>query len=808
MRRFAGRSTLERQFAGHHDVLAALRSLRRSPGFVAIAVLSLGLAVGLNTTTFAMLDALRNPYVPYRQPDALIDVIGANVARDRTVVARDMYLAMRDRHDLYAEATPILWQMPVIEADGKLEQVRVTSVGRGFFDVLDTRPMAGRVFRANADTSRDGDAAVISGRLWREAFAENPDLGRLKLVIAGVPHTVIGVMPATVNFPGGTDVWLSMPEDSVLAQNHVFAIEALLRLKPGITALRAKAQLDQLAARFAHQTGQKRSLFDYRVTSLKPEALPLRAFDFALGGVSLLVLLVACFNLANLMLARGLARGREIAVRKAVGANGAAIMRYVLAECGVLSVLGASWGIMLSLWGVSLTERFMPSQLAAFGFVAPHLSWRPVAFGIAATTATVFLIGLVPALRARRTDVNDAMKDGGSTSTGHAGRSYGALVITEVALSLVVLMAAGLLIRTAHWAATGKYWSYDVDHMLVANVAPDSASCVHGGAAMMLSEIAAHVSTVAGVRSVAASYWKRAPGGAVTSDAPGPTIWRNTPGYKIVSPGYSRTFGIGITEGRDFSPGDVVGPGVAIIDKVGAARLWPLQSPIGRMLKLGSASSNAPWVKIVGVTGSVNDLAKPDAAFAQPGVTVVMPSTCRGAVVYARVNGTDRMTPAAIYHALVAALPGGFVSTVRSPRTEYERTLQTRDLIAVLFSLIAVFSLALTTVGVYGVLSYTVGLRIREFAMRIALGAQTGDVFEIVWHDALVMILAGIAIGAFGALCFGYLLRHNLPEQIAPTDVISLVGAEVVLLAAGLGACIAPVRRAMRADPVALLRAI
>ena len=797
---------LERLFAGHHDILAALRSLRRSPGFVAIAVLSLGLAIGLNTTTFAMLDAIRHPYVPYRNPAELYDIGAITWSRDRTVNAHAMYEALRARHDLYTEIVPTVTMPQVIEGTDGVGMALVTYVGARYFAILGVAPIVGRTFRLQGDSTNDVNVAVISSSLWHEKFGANTHIERLTLTVGGIARHVIGVMPATMNTGGS--VWVPMPADSVLTLENIDHIWSLVRLPPNLPATAVKAQLDQMAAEFARRANDQRNLFDYRVETLNPEPGPLKSFNVAMGAASMLVLLVACFNLANLMLARGLARRREVAVRLAVGASGSAIMRYVLTECGILALLGSGWGVLVSMWGVNATERYMPRQLESFGFVAPHLTWRVVAFGVGATTATIFLVGLIPALRARRTDVNDTMKTGGGASTARATRSQYVLAIAEVALSLVVMMAAALLIRAAHRAATDVNWGYDAEHVLTAYTRPQAQACSTSKSLTFLSDLAARVAAVPNVEFATAFVTASPKGRRITSDMPGAPIEVIANGYSVVSPDYFKATGIRITQGRDFLPGDVVGPGVAIIDRWTASKLWPFQSPIGRLLKLGTSKSDAPWVRVVGVSGSVNDLTNPDAQTVRFNPAVVRPTGCTTTVIRARVSGTSGKTPIAIYHALVAALPGGLASPVTSPRAGYEAIVASRRLIALLFSSIGVFSLILTAIGVYGILSYTVSQRMREFAVRIALGAQNGDVFEIIWHDALVMVLAGTGIGAFGALAFGPLLGEYWLNKVLPSDVIALVCAEAVLILVGLIACIGPVRRAMRADPIELLRAL
>lgn len=794
---------LERLFAGHVDVLAALRSLRRSPGFVAIAVLSLGLGVGLNTTTLSMIDAIRHPYVPYRDPAELYSISTVSWGRDRVAGARDMYEALVARRDLYADQVPMVSSVELVEGTEGMQNRFVSYVGPNFFDLLGVSAIRGRVFHAGANGSADASGAVISSGLWQAQFGGDPHLDQLKLTIGGVSRRVIGVLPAAMS----GSVFVPMPVDSVRTLARPVNIESFVRLRPGMSRAYVKAQLQQVSRRVALDAHDDPLMFDYRVFSLNPEPQPIRALDVALAGAALLALLVACFNLANLMLVRGLARRREVAVRLAVGASTGAIIRYVLTECVILAMLGGSWGLLASMWGVKAAERYMPRAVESFGFVAPHLSWRVAAIGIATVVAAILLVGVLPAFRASRVEVGEAMKEGGAGTTGRATRSQYALVIAEVAMSLVVMMAAGLLIRAANRQDTNVTWGYDVDHVLLSAVYPTAAACSTSTSGTYLSDLAAHLNSTPDVRYATAYRTVALPGRRITSDAANAAEAREL-SYTVATPDYFKASGIGIAKGRDFLPGDLLGGGVAIIDRGTAALLWPLQSPIGRMLKLGASKSNAPWVRVVGVSGSVNDLSNPDAATARGNPVVVGPSTCGVAGIRVRVAQTKGRTPTAIFHALVAAAPGARVMDVRSPKAGYEAIVASRRLIAGIFIMIGVFALSLAAIGVYAILSYMVGQRYREFAMRIALGAEHRDIFAIVWHDALVMVLAGTGIGAFGAMAFGPLLGEDWLNQVLPTDVISLVSAEVVLMLVALAVCIPPVRRAMRANPVDLLRAL
>jgi putative ABC transport system permease protein len=806
----------ERIFAGHHDVLAALRSLRRSPGFVAIAVISLGLAIGLNTTTFALIDATEHPYVAYDRPEQLFSVVPYGWGRDRASLGHQMYLAMRDRADLFGAVVPYThaWS-GVIEANGHLLQGSQVAVGTGMFRLLGVQPFLGHVFNADRDDPADAGTAVISYGLWRAQYGGNPNLGRLTVSLNDVTYAVVGVMPPDAMGATGGEVWVPLPTTAKGADDGITMAAAIVRLKPGDTRARVKAQLDVLSERFSADYRGERALFDYRIESVIPRGVKPGDLPMTFALITWVMLVIACLNLANLMLARGLGRRREIAVRMAVGANGAAVMRYVFTECAVLAVSGGLWGVLLSLWGVKLAEHHMPPQAAALRLTTPHLNWRIVAFGMFVTATTVLLAGLVPALRARRTDVNEAMKDGGAGSTGRPSRTYRYLVIGEIALALFVLVGSTSAFRLVRRMMDHPP-SYADQHSLSAFVVPRGATCKPGDTlSSFVADITARARAAPGVELAAASMVKRSVRSMVTSDQSGgdpveafPLVQPGgtDPGYRVVTPDYLRLLGVPVTAGRDFEPGDITS-GAAIVNWHLAAQLWPFESPVGRLIKLGPAVSSAPWVRVVGVAGSrirPPPDSSPDPA---PDLSVVRRAGCVATTIEIRTTGQNPATKGAFYHALRASVPVGIVTEPRTPSDWYESNLTTGRLYTMIFTAFGLFALSLSTIGVYGVLNYAVGQRIREFAMRIALGALTPDVFRIVMRDALVMVLAGTGFGALFGLGFSILLASFAFGVRAPAaDVWALVWAEAILVSVSVAACLGPARRASRADPLEIMR--
>lgn len=785
----------------HHDYAAAVRALRRSPGFAAVAILSLGLAIGLNTTTFGLLDAVLHPYVPYGNPDQLVTVVGYGMGADRIYRSGDMYRSVRDNAQFFSGIAPETGYGTALVINGRLVQAAVGTVGANFFQVLDVAPVVGRTFTSDSVAPTGGEGVVVSYRFWRGEFAANRHLGQLKLTIGDETLPVIGVMPASMH---GPDLWRVMTSAAVQRSS---ALTALVRLRPGMTLAQVRAQLGALQAQMVKAYGEGPTPFRYRVDPVRPVPHGLPDYQTAMAGAALLILLIACANLANLMLARGFTRKREVALRMALGANGRAVVRFVMAECAVLALIGGWLGVTMSVWGIDLLETRMPVQLLRVGFVA-HFSWRVVAFGVGATVATMLLFGLAPALRARRASVSDVLKDAAGTTTGRSRGLYSGLVVGEVALSLVVLMGSALMARAAYRVAT---YDFGVDASSVVSTMvslPKHGKTPAGldSAARFVSGVLARARSTAGVQ-IAATWTLSSPDGLfVTSDAGDGRLSVPLRSYFVVSTGYFQAVGLGLKAGRLFEEGDLAGLGAAIVDEPTARRLWPGQSPLGHRIKLGAFQSKAAWVPVVGVVSHLTPMSvDPDAVDATEVYVARRAVNALGLAptLFARLDHNDPGAAVRLYRALSA---GASITPIRSVMAGFRDEVNGRAFIAIVFGLFGLFALTLAAVGVYGVLSYSVGQRSREFAMRMALGAGRAEVVRMVMRDAAVMVLGGTAVGAVGALWAGKLLDHWL-FNLNPMDAPSLIAAESVLVVVSLLACAAPAIRATRADPVELLRA-
>jgi putative ABC transport system permease protein len=796
------------------DFRYAFRSLRKSPGFVAVAVLSLGLGLGLVTTMFALLDAVTHPFVPYRDADRLCQV-SWRWHPSLHIDAFDVYRQVRDRTHSFESILPVVGSLGAsLDSAGNQYGVRAAMVSSRFFSVLGVRTRLGRTL-TDADAGRH--VAVVSDPLWRKVFGDRHSLEGASVTFGHDPYTVVGVMPRGMTFPYDAGVWVAMSDAAERTGAGLGNFSALVKLKRGVSAAQADTDLAALARQLTVRYHAAGAPFYLVLLPVRDDPMHLGDVHYAMLGASLAVLLIACANLANLMLARGLSKRREVALRLAVGASRAAVVWQMFAESALLTVGGAAAGLVLSLWGAGVLAHRMPQQVWYLGLVEPQLSWRVFVLSALAAGAAAIVFGLIPAARvANAVSLDEPLKDGAGT-TGRVRHRYSALAISEVGLALALLMGAGLLLKVVHRLRTYDY-NFPARQLLqgwVGSPGVDSAT-PRERLSFYLSTVSG-LKSVAGIADAAAAVGRWVPGGAVTAELTADTNRIvSMLSYPAVTPGYLRAMGLPVLEGRDFADGDLAGDGAVILNTVAAARLYSKQNPVGHMVKLGGAASSAPWVHIVGVCRTAlrpqgwGDLTTVEAA---PEIYVVRGASLGGrgrgaggtARLIIRVYGDPTKAAVSVTRALRSLVPHGNLG-VYPYLYSYDAVLQSRNFLAQLFASMGSFALALAAIGIYGVLACAVNRRVREFGVRIALGAQRSDLLKSVLHDGLVMTLAGTGLGAFVALWSSYLLE-NLLEDVYPTDALTLVVAEAVLIAVTIVACLAPAFRAMRADPIEILRA-
>ncbi len=794
---------------------AMLRALARSPVFTVVAVLSLALAIGVTTTAYSIVDAVEHPPVIGDDPGHTFGLFGTGMDRDRKYHFQELYAALYAHRGLFRSFAAYSPEWTTVIAAGQPVWAQVMHVSANFFDVLGVVPAIGQGFRP-ADADHPAAAGALLGyAMWRRVYGGAPLTG-LTVTVGDETYPVEGVLPPEMdgetNGTTSSLVWVRMPRAGVeQGRGMPFFVSALVRTKPGQSVAQMAQQLAAIVQPFADEYGIWPGYpLVYAIRPSLPRPGKVTEIHKALAAAALVVLLIACANVANLLVARVISRQRDIAVRMAVGASGYDVARYVIGEAGVLAAVGGAGGILLSLWGMHFVEYQIGADVTGLSGLVPHLSWRVLLFSIGLSAGTVLLIAWGAVLRARRTNVNEAMKNGTAATTHRSGRLYRWLVVTELAMSLVVLMGAALLLRAVS-AVRGFQFGYDPARVVYANINKDPWPELHDQSAheARFAGLLAGVREIRGVRAAAWMNSAMPEGEILTSDVggadPKQLFMRS---YMVGSPGLLTLLGVKLVKGRDFEAGDAASSGVAIVDDSTAAALWPHMSPLGHLVKLGTESGNAQWVRVIGVarTVSLSFESDPDMG---PLPTIYVAGAGRLGDTRRLVIRTDRAEGAAmlgVLRYLRGVLPGPNQPHFQSWTQGFGQEIRERQSVAFLFQMIGLFALVLSTIGVYGTLAYTGAQRTREFAMRIALGAQPRDVWRLVVDEALLLVLGGTAVGGFAAMWAASSIERLL-YTVSPVDAVALVTAEAILVGTSLAASVGPALRATRADPVDLLRA-
>jgi putative ABC transport system permease protein len=782
------------------DLRSAWRSLAKNPGFTTVAVLALGLGLGLSTTMFAVLDAVVHPYVAYRNPERLFNVSWRYATRRRVADWSFVYRALRDETRSFDGVALLVGDRLPLNPASDGAEIWFERASPRYFDLVGVRPERGRLFNEH-DAE---DVALVSAGTWRHIFGGRQSLAGATLTLGERVYHVVGVLPRGIE---GT-AWLPLPagsEDGAVRVG-VYA-RAVVRLKDGVTLEQADSELVSLGRLVTARYSEPDLPVVFHLWPMTAQREEVRDIHKAMVGAALAVLLIACVNLAHLMLARGTAKRAELALRMALGASRATVTRFMLAECALITLGGAVLGALGAVWGSAVLANRMPPSVNWVGLVEPHLSWRVFALAAIAAAGSAIIFGLIPAARvAARLDVTEPLKESAGTTTGRRRQHYSPLVVAETGVALVLLMGGGLLLRTVYWLEQAPL-GYEPSTLLEAFVA---GTARHDSARVPTRwiDVLAAARFAPGVRD--AAYRLNGPlvGGAVTAEMTSDTPRVITMlSYSIVSPSYLEVLGLPVLRGRNFEPGDANGSGVAILDAVAAEQLYPGQDPIGHMVKLGAPRYAAPSVPIVGVVRSPLATLEGDIYTRHPSLWVAQsPPDARGAAILVRMSsGSPRV--AVDLRQRLRELPGVLFATVQRYDADREAALTSRRFLADVFVGMGVVALALAALGLYGVLAYAVNQRMREFGVRVALGADARQLRGMILHDGLVMLLGGIGLGAFVALAAARYLDAVL-VAVLPSDVVSLVLSETVLLAVGLAAALAPARRAARANPLDILRAV
>jgi putative ABC transport system permease protein len=816
----SGRSGLRPELIAA-DARYAVRTLRRNPGFAIVVLLTLALGIGANAAIFSVVNGVLLRPLPYRDADRLM-VIWGDLRRpglNDIPASAGEYVDYRDRSHAFEHVAAYDTVGFNLTGGGEPERVEGAVVTTTFFALLGASAQVGRTFVAAEDQPGRDDVAVLSHALWTRRFSANPSIVGQTIPVDGRPTQVVGVMPAAFQFPDrSTEIWKPFLLDAeALSDNNrgSHGYTALARLKAGISRQQAQADLNAVTAAFkADHPGNYRNGFGTTLRPLQEEVVgdTGRPLIVLLGAVAV-VLLIACANVANLLLARAASRRKEIALRTALGASRGRLVRQLMTESVLVSVIGGLIGLGLAAWGVDLLIASAPDSIPRIREVG--VDARVAGFTALVSLATGLVFGLVPALRASRIPLNDALKEGGRASGGgvhgFAGR---ALVVSEVALSLVLLIAAGLLIHSftrLQDVAPG----FDSSRLLTFRLSlPESRYTTFQKGQSFFDEFFTGLRHSPGVRGVAAinALPFSGFGGSRTFHVEGREEKRpeDQPEeqLRIVTDGYFSAMGIPIVAGREFTERDsLTQPRVAVVNDALARKHWPHESPIGKRV---SFSTNEPhWYEIVGVAGNIKHRALEAADRPELYVPYRQPLfagwTVRPMYVALRTSADPVSTAAIVRHEVARLDRDQPISDVRTMDERIGRSLSSRRFSMVLLTLFAGLALTLAAVGIYGIVAYSVTERTHEIGVRVALGAQRRDVMAMVVGQGMAMTVAGTAIGVAAAAALARLMS-SLLFGVSAVDPVTFVAIPLLLIAVALAACYVPARRATRVDPLQTLR--
>lgn len=797
------------------DLKYALRVFLKQPAFTLIAMLTLAIGIGANTTIFSVVNSILLRPLPYREPDRLAMVWMNN---SRINISEDWH--SYPNYEDYRNNTSTFEDIAIfnnrsfnLTGDGEPERVRGAVASSNLFPMLGVSAVMGRTFTSEEDESGKDMVAILSHGLWQRRFAGDPDILGKTIALNGANRTIIGVMPAGFRFPEkDTEMWIPVaPSPQMKTNRNSIWLQAIGRLKPGVTIEQAQADMSGVSDRIIeanpNQEGYRANIVSYHqqmVGNVKPALLVL------LGAVAF-VLLIACTNVANLLLSRAAAREREIAIRTAIGASRARLVRQFLTESALLAVIGGGIGVIVAYWGLDALVALAPRDVPRLDQV--RIDGRVLGFSLGISLVTGILFGLVPALHASKANLNESLKEGGrGTTTGIQGRKVrNSLVIIEVATALVLLIGAGLMIRSfMHLQKVDL--GFNPDNLLTARVQLAGTKYRDDQAAVgfykQLTERIEQMPNVEGAGAISTIFLSKTPNSSNFNiegrPQPPPTEQVEVP-IDIVNQSFFTVMGVPLIRGRFFEERDGPNaPQVIIINETMARRFWPNEDAVGKRMKFASPESDDPWIEIVGVVGDVRRTGF-DAEVRPETFLPHAQAPARGLMMVIRTDSDPAKLTGAFRAAVRELDPNQPVFEVTTMDATLGEMMAQRRLNMILFGIFAAAALLLASVGIYGIISHNVTERTHELGVRMALGASRGDVLRLVLKQGMMLSGLGIGIGLAGAFALTRVMS-SLLYGISSTDPITFVAIALILGIVALAACLIPARRATKVDPMIALR--
>jgi predicted permease len=811
------------------DVRYGLRMLARNPGFTAVAVLALALGIGANTAIFSVINGVLLRPLPYHDPDRLMRLSESSPGFQTMSVACPNFVDWKDQSRSFASLAAFRWEDYDVTGGGQPEHLSGKMVSADFFRVLGINPVLGRNFDARTDRLGAAPVALIDGGLWSRRFGSSPAVLGRQLTLNGGSYTIAGVVPAAFQFEGKADVYTLLEQwDDPLARSREMhpGMYVVGRLKPGVTQASAQSEMSAIAARLAEAHPKSNSKHGINVAPLAGVIVGnVRPTLLVLLGAVGFVLLIACANVANLLLARSAGRQKEIAVRAAIGAGRGRVVRQLLTESVVLALAGGAAGLAIARWGTQAVLAAVPGGLPRMENIG--LDGWVLAFTLGVSLLTGIVFGLAPALQVSVSELHETLKEGSRGSSAGHRRFRNLLVVSEVAAALVLLAGAGLMLRTIQSLGAVNP-GFDARNVLTFSVGMSPANTSSSDRILQsLQETVDRIQSVPGVKSAAVSSLLPLTGrdseipfyvnGQPRPTSQGDMSWAL---LYATGPGYLEAMGIPLLRGRYIGPQDMRrGSHVAVIDDLMARTFFPHEDPLGKSIVIADLSgalgpeASIP-MEIVGIVGHVSHWGLDTDSASRVRSELYLPLSqipdqfmkgmAASSSFVVRTGGDPLATLPAVRGAVLEAGNDQPVYGVRTMDEIISSSIADRRFSMLLLGIFAGLALLLAAVGIYGVISYTVAQRTREIGIRIALGAGRADVLKVVVAQGMFPVLAGLGIGL--AASFGLTrLMAGMLYGVKAGDPATIIGVAVILAAVALIATLVPARRATRVAPVAAL---
>ncbi len=805
------------------DLRYAFRLLTQSPGFTIIAVLTLALGIGANTALFSVVNGvLLNP-LAYPHSDQLVAIYGKINGIDSAPIEYPNFQDWQRDSRTFASMAAYRNEDYNFIGNGEGERLSGYMISASFFDTLGVAPVLGRTFRVDDDQMGAAPVVVLSGGFWKRKFGSSPDIIGKPIILNGTAYTIVGIIPDSFRFYGNLrDVYTPIGQwrnPSFRDRRISVSARAFGRLNPGVTLAQGQAEMDEIARNLAVAYPEADAGHTIKLVSMKEDLVGnVEPLLFVLLAAVGFLLLIACANVGNLLLARSIARSREFAIRSALGASQARMIRQLLTESILLSLVGGALGLLLAWGGTRAVVKALPAALPRATEVS--LDPKVLLFTFALSLLTGIIFGLAPALKATRTNLQEVMKQSGRGSSGFRHRLQGTFVAAEMALALVLLVGAGLMVRTL-----GALWrvnpGFNPGHAVTFNLAmPATSDTTSAETRARLRNFDDRIRSIPGVQAVSVTLGSRPmihdsslPFWIEGEPKPAHDSEMHAATFFLVESGFQEAMGINLLRGRFVSEQDNENtPIVVDIDDNFARTYFPGDDPIGKHLNFTEFNVQA---EIVGVVGHVKQYgldADPagtiEAQFFYPFMQIpenVMPLTAKSVAVVLRTQGDPTAVMGQVRETVREIDPRDVIYSVQTMDDVVATSYAARRLTMILLTAFAALALLLACVGIYGVISYLVGQRTQEIGIRMALGAQRRDILVLVLGEGTRMALIGAAIGTAASLFLARLMAKQL-FGVSAHDPLTYISVAFVLILVAIAACYIPARRAVRVDPMKSLR--